>query len=166
MQPSVYCHGLCNMQALPAMVEAGRGTILFTGATAGMRGGPKFALLACPKFALRALSQSIAREFQPQVSLFLLTCLCWKALAPPSCMENELAGALETAHPKLPLLDQSPSKRNAQSTCSVMLLRCCPVKEHSAAMERYTEGHKISCRASMWPTSSLMGSLRRLAQRA
>ena len=50
------------------MVEAGRGTILFTGATAGMRGGAKFALLACPKFALRALSQSIAREFQPQVS--------------------------------------------------------------------------------------------------
>ena len=68
MLPSIYRHGICNMQALPAMVEAGRGTILFTGATAGMRGGPKFALLACPKFALRALSQSIAREFQPQVS--------------------------------------------------------------------------------------------------
>ena len=69
------------------MVEAGRGTILLTGATAGMRGGPKFALLACPKFALRALSQSIAREFQPQVSLPYLhaiarrvwhPCLAWK----------------------------------------------------------------------------------------
>ena len=99
------------MQALPAMVEDGRGTILFTGATAGMRGGPKFALLACPKFALRALSQSIAREFQPQVSPLLLTCLCWKALAPLSCMEDGLAGALETAHPELPLLDQSLSNK-------------------------------------------------------
>ena len=48
------------------MVEARRGTILFTGATAGMRGGPKFALLACPKFALRALSQSIARSSSPR----------------------------------------------------------------------------------------------------
>lgn len=50
------------------MLEAGRGTLLFTGATAAIRGGPKFAVLACPKFALRALSQSIAREFQPKVS--------------------------------------------------------------------------------------------------
>ena len=56
------------MQVLPAMVEAGHGTILFTGATAAIRGGANFAALACPKFALRALSQSIAREFQPKVS--------------------------------------------------------------------------------------------------
>jgi NAD(P)-dependent dehydrogenase (short-subunit alcohol dehydrogenase family) len=51
------------------MIEAGRGTIILTGATASLRGGAKFALLACPKFALRALSQCLAREFQPKVSL-------------------------------------------------------------------------------------------------
>jgi len=43
-----------------------RGTIIFTGATASLRGGANFHNLAVPKFALRALSQSMAREFQPQ----------------------------------------------------------------------------------------------------
>ena len=51
---------------VPAMLEAGHGTIIFTGATAAMRGGARFAGLAVPKFGLRALSQSIAREFQPK----------------------------------------------------------------------------------------------------
>ena len=52
------------MQLLPAQLEVGKGTAIFTGATASLRGGPKFALLAAPKFALRALAQSAAREFQ------------------------------------------------------------------------------------------------------
>ena len=52
---------------LPKMVEAGRGTIIFTGATASLRGGKRFATLSAPKFALRSLGQSIAREFGPQV---------------------------------------------------------------------------------------------------
>ena len=52
------------------MVEAGGGTIIFTGATASLRGGAKFAMLACPKFALRALAQCMAREFQPQVCMY------------------------------------------------------------------------------------------------
>jgi NAD(P)-dependent dehydrogenase (short-subunit alcohol dehydrogenase family) len=43
-----------------------RGTILFTGATASLRGGALFHNLAVPKFGLRALAQSMAREFQPQ----------------------------------------------------------------------------------------------------
>ncbi|KAK9918745.1 hypothetical protein WJX75_006512 [Coccomyxa subellipsoidea] len=55
-----------SQQVLPAMLQAGKGTIIFTGATASIRGGAKFASLACPKFALRALAQSLAREFQPQ----------------------------------------------------------------------------------------------------
>jgi NAD(P)-dependent dehydrogenase (short-subunit alcohol dehydrogenase family) len=42
------------------------GTILFTGATASIRGSARFHLLAVPKFGLRALAQSIAREFQPR----------------------------------------------------------------------------------------------------
>ena len=43
------------------MVGRGRGTILFTGATAGMRGSANFAAFAGAKFALRALAQSMAR---------------------------------------------------------------------------------------------------------
>jgi NAD(P)-dependent dehydrogenase (short-subunit alcohol dehydrogenase family) len=53
-------------QVLPAMVEAGRGTILLTGATAALRGGARFSALAVGKFGLRALAQSMAREFGPQ----------------------------------------------------------------------------------------------------
>lgn len=53
-------------QVLPAMQEAGRGTVLLTGATASMRGSAGFAALSTGKFGLRALSQSMAREFGPQ----------------------------------------------------------------------------------------------------
>jgi NAD(P)-dependent dehydrogenase (short-subunit alcohol dehydrogenase family) len=53
-------------QVLPAMVERGRGTILLTGATAALRGSANFAALATGKFGLRALAQSMAREFGPQ----------------------------------------------------------------------------------------------------
>lgn len=53
-------------QVLPAMVEAGRGTVLLTGATASLRGGARFSALAVGKFGLRALAQSMAREFGPQ----------------------------------------------------------------------------------------------------
>src|SRR5208283_5912887 len=48
------------------MVPRGSGTILFTGATASLRGGANFANLASPKFALRALAQSMARELGPR----------------------------------------------------------------------------------------------------
>jgi NAD(P)-dependent dehydrogenase (short-subunit alcohol dehydrogenase family) len=47
------------------MVEARRGTILLTGATASLRGGAGFASFAIGKFGLRALGQSMAREFGP-----------------------------------------------------------------------------------------------------
>ncbi len=53
-------------QVLPAMREAGRGTVLLTGATASLRGSARFAALATGKFGLRALAQSMAREFGPQ----------------------------------------------------------------------------------------------------
>jgi NAD(P)-dependent dehydrogenase (short-subunit alcohol dehydrogenase family) len=51
---------------LPAMVEGGGGTVLLTGATAALRGGARFSALAVGKFGLRALAQSMAREFGPQ----------------------------------------------------------------------------------------------------
>jgi NAD(P)-dependent dehydrogenase (short-subunit alcohol dehydrogenase family) len=53
-------------EVLPAMLEAGRGTILLTGATASLRGSARFSALAVGKFGLRALAQSMAREFGPQ----------------------------------------------------------------------------------------------------
>jgi NADP-dependent 3-hydroxy acid dehydrogenase YdfG len=48
------------------MVVRGRGTILFTGATAGLRGSANFAAFAGAKHALRALAQSMARELGPR----------------------------------------------------------------------------------------------------
>ena len=53
-------------QVLPAMVEEGSGTILLTGASAALRGRARFSALAVGKFGLRALAQSMAREFGPQ----------------------------------------------------------------------------------------------------
>ena len=53
-------------EVLPAMVARGRGTVLLTGATAATRGSARFAALAVGKFGLRALAQSMAREFGPQ----------------------------------------------------------------------------------------------------
>jgi NAD(P)-dependent dehydrogenase (short-subunit alcohol dehydrogenase family) len=52
--------------ALRRMQPRGRGTVIFTGATAALRGSANFAALAVPKFGLRALAQSMAREFGPQ----------------------------------------------------------------------------------------------------
>jgi NAD(P)-dependent dehydrogenase (short-subunit alcohol dehydrogenase family) len=48
------------------MLERGRGTIILTGATASLRGSARFSALAVGKFGLRALAQSMAREFGPQ----------------------------------------------------------------------------------------------------
>ena len=47
------------------MVRAGGGTFIVSGATASLRGGAKFSAFASAKFALRGLTQSLAREFQP-----------------------------------------------------------------------------------------------------
>ncbi|OVA01770.1 Short-chain dehydrogenase/reductase SDR [Macleaya cordata] len=55
----------CAQQVLPGMVERGRGTILFTGCSASLNGIAGFSELCCGKFALRALSQCLAREVQP-----------------------------------------------------------------------------------------------------
>jgi len=57
---------LAAQAVLPAMVQAKQGTLLFTGATASLRGAANFASLAVGKFGLRALAQSMAREFGPQ----------------------------------------------------------------------------------------------------
>lgn len=48
------------------MVARGRGTMLFTGATASVRGSASFAAFAVAKHGLRALAQSMARELGPK----------------------------------------------------------------------------------------------------
>lgn len=62
------CFGgfLTGREAARVMVPRGRGTILFTGATASIRGGAGFAAFAGAKHALRALAQSMARELGPE----------------------------------------------------------------------------------------------------
>jgi len=57
---------LAGREVAKRMVTRGRGTILFTGATAGMRGAANFAAFAGAKHALRALAQSMARELGPK----------------------------------------------------------------------------------------------------
>jgi NAD(P)-dependent dehydrogenase (short-subunit alcohol dehydrogenase family) len=57
---------LMAREAARRMVPRGRGTILFTGATASVRGGAGFAAFAGGKHALRALAQSAARELGPK----------------------------------------------------------------------------------------------------
>jgi NAD(P)-dependent dehydrogenase (short-subunit alcohol dehydrogenase family) len=51
---------------LPHMIARGSGAIIFTGATAGLRGGANFSAFASAKFALRGFAQSLAREFAPR----------------------------------------------------------------------------------------------------
>jgi NAD(P)-dependent dehydrogenase (short-subunit alcohol dehydrogenase family) len=57
---------LMGREVARVMVPRGRGTILFTGATASVRGGAGFAAFSGAKHALRALAQSMARELGPQ----------------------------------------------------------------------------------------------------
>ncbi|MCL7030466.1 hypothetical protein MKW94_029723 [Papaver nudicaule] len=55
----------CAQQVIPGMVDRRKGTIIFTGCSASLNGIAGFSELSCGKFALRALSQCMAKEFQP-----------------------------------------------------------------------------------------------------
>lgn len=57
---------LCARDVAKVMVPRGRGTVIFTGATASTRGASGFAAFAGAKHALRALAQSMARELGPK----------------------------------------------------------------------------------------------------
>lgn len=57
---------LTGREAAKRMVPRGRGTIIFTGATASLRGASGFSAFAGAKHALRALAQSMARELGPK----------------------------------------------------------------------------------------------------
>ena len=70
LEVSAFAAFLVAQQAARRMLAAGqgtnRGTILLTGASAGVKGYPQSAPFAMGKFALRGLAQSMARELHPQ----------------------------------------------------------------------------------------------------
>jgi NAD(P)-dependent dehydrogenase (short-subunit alcohol dehydrogenase family) len=57
---------LCAKEAVPDMITKRRGVMLFTGATAGVKAGPKSAAFGPAKFAVRGLAQSLARDLGPR----------------------------------------------------------------------------------------------------
>jgi len=91
------CYGgfLSVREVLPAMLESGAGTLLFTGATAALRGGAGFAGLAVGKFGLRALAQSLAREFGPR-GIHVIHAVIDGQIATPSARERQPDRAPET----------------------------------------------------------------------
>ncbi|MDP9087038.1 MAG: SDR family NAD(P)-dependent oxidoreductase [Pseudomonadota bacterium] len=56
---------LAGREAAKQMLPRGKGSIFFTGATAGLRGGIGYAAFASAKFGLRAVAQAAARELGP-----------------------------------------------------------------------------------------------------
>lgn len=83
----------CAQQVLPGMVERGKGTILFTGCSASLNGVAGFSELCCGKFALRALSQCLAREFQP-LGVHVAHILIDGIVGPPRGLSTSLQNAL------------------------------------------------------------------------
>lgn len=80
------------------MARLGRGgpggTILFTGATASLRGGAGFHSFAVGKFGLRALAQSMARELQPK-GIHVAHVVIDGRIRPPAVIEHPQAPADE-----------------------------------------------------------------------
>ncbi|KAG8527731.1 uncharacterized protein KY384_007885 [Bacidia gigantensis] len=55
-----------SASATPPKESHGPPTLIFTGATASVKGSANFSIFAAPKFAVRAMSQSLAREYGPK----------------------------------------------------------------------------------------------------
>jgi NAD(P)-dependent dehydrogenase (short-subunit alcohol dehydrogenase family) len=66
LEVSAYAGFLVARRATEEMLKSARGTILFTGASASVKGYPESAPFAMGKFALRGLAQSMARELAPK----------------------------------------------------------------------------------------------------
>ena len=64
----ITCFGafLVAQESTKRMLKAGKGSIFFTGATAGVKGFANSSVFAMGKFGLRGLAQSMARELHPQ----------------------------------------------------------------------------------------------------
>lgn len=101
-------------RVLPTMVKQQRGALLFTGATAALRGGSKFAAFASAKFALRGLAQSLAREFGPQgihVAHVVIDGIIWteRTRQFPGVTEDTCLQPDAIAQTYLQLIQQDPS---------------------------------------------------------
>src|SRR5579872_5173788 len=57
---------VCAKEVAPHMIKHGRGTMLFTGATAGVKAGARSVSFGPAKFAMRGLAQSLARDLGPK----------------------------------------------------------------------------------------------------
>jgi len=57
---------LCAAECTPDMISRGRGVLLFTGATAGVKAGARSVAFGPAKFAMRGLAQSLARDLGPK----------------------------------------------------------------------------------------------------
>ncbi len=66
LQVTAFGAFLCAQQAARRMLARGAGTIVLTGASAGVKGYPHSAPFAMAKFALRGMAQSMARELHPK----------------------------------------------------------------------------------------------------
>jgi NAD(P)-dependent dehydrogenase (short-subunit alcohol dehydrogenase family) len=66
LQVTAFGAFLVAQQAAARMLPKGRGALLFTGASASVKGYAQSASFAMGKFALRGLAQSLARELAPQ----------------------------------------------------------------------------------------------------
>jgi NAD(P)-dependent dehydrogenase (short-subunit alcohol dehydrogenase family) len=66
LEVSAFGAFLVAQQAVRRMLQAGGGSVLLTGASAGVKGYPRSAPFAMGKFALRGLAQSMARELHPK----------------------------------------------------------------------------------------------------
>jgi NAD(P)-dependent dehydrogenase (short-subunit alcohol dehydrogenase family) len=57
---------VCAKEVAPAMIARGHGVMLFTGATAGVKAGPRSVAFGPAKFAMRGLAQALARDLGPR----------------------------------------------------------------------------------------------------
>ena len=91
---NVTCFGafLVAQEAAKRMIKRKRGSIFFTGASAGVKGFPNSSVFAMGKFGLRGLAQSLARELHPQnihIGHFIID----------GAINNEPFGKYQTMHP-------------------------------------------------------------------
>ena len=80
---------LLGQSTLQPMVRGGGGSFLVSGATASLRGGANFAAFTAAKFALRGLTQSFARGFQPPASMSLILFRTYCRHRPKPCLAQD-----------------------------------------------------------------------------
>lgn len=86
---------LVAQQGARRMLAQGGGALLFTGASAGVKGYPQSAAFAMGKFALRGLAQSLARELHPQ-GIHVGHIVIDGAIRPPSAASAAAPGAADS----------------------------------------------------------------------